>query len=77
MASNFYRSKDGPKYLLGHGLELGFVAAGLIAVMLLRLNYQRINRKRDSISSTQEISEMDAVKMSDMGDRAPTFRYVL
>ena len=77
MASNFYRSEDAPKYVLGHGLELGFVVAGLMAITLLRLNYQRINRKRDSASSTMGISEMDETKMSEMGDRAPTFRYVL
>ena len=76
MASNFYRSQDSPKYLLGHGLELGFVVVGLLAVILLRLNYQRINKKRDSLP-TQQYSDVEMSKMSDMGDRAPTFRYVL
>ena len=77
MASNFYRSTDSPKYLLGHGLELGFVVIGLMAVILLRLNYQRINKKRDRAFSMHEETEMDINKMSDMGDRAPAFRYVL
>ncbi|KAL9128139.1 MAG: hypothetical protein Q9217_003113 [Psora testacea] len=76
MASNFYRYQDSPKYLLGHGLELGFVVVGLLAVVLLRLNYQKINKERESLP-VQEYSEMNMSKMSDMGDRAPTFRYVL
>lgn len=74
MASNFYRKQDQPRYLLGHGLELGFVAVGMLAVMALRLNYGRINKKRDGILQSGNFKEMD---MSDMGDRAPTFRYVL
>ena len=76
MASNFYRAQDSPKYLLGHGLELGFVVVGLLAITVLRLNYQKINKKRDTLL-TQEYSDMEISKMSDMGDRAPTFRYVL
>ena len=74
MASNFYREQDKPKYTLGHGLELGFLAVGLCAVVMLRMNYGRINRKRDALLQSGELKEAD---MSDMGDRAPTFRYVL
>ena len=74
MASNFYRQADKPKYILGHGLELGFVGAGLIAVAALRLNYQRINRKRARLVESSDFKEVD---LSNMGDRAPTFRYIL
>ena len=74
MASNFYREEDKPKYLLGHGLELGFIAVGMLAVLGLRFNYGRINKKRDEIVQSGNYKETD---MSDMGDRAPTFRYVL
>lgn len=73
MASNFYRAADKPKYILGHGLELGFVAAGLIAVLALRFNYDRINKSRDK----EGMGMHTEAEMSDMGDRAPTFRYVL
>lgn len=74
MASNFYRQADRPKYLLGHGLELGFVGAGLVAVVMLRLNYQRINKKRAQLMESADIKEID---LASMGDRAPTFRYIL
>ncbi|KAI9676988.1 MAG: hypothetical protein M1817_006827 [Caeruleum heppii] len=75
MASNFYRAQDRPKYLLGHGLELGFVVAGLISVVLLRLNYIRINKKREVAGVAGE--EFTSEELGHMGDRAPTFRYVL
>lgn len=72
MASNFYRESDSPKYILGHALEIAFVSVGLLAIVTLRLNYQRINHKRDA-EPAREYSEEE---MSVLGDRAPTFRYI-
>lgn len=74
MASNFYRDNDSPKYILGHALEIGFICMGLVAVVILRVNYKRINRKRDEIGIKGTLSNME---MSEMGGRAPTFRYVI
>jgi len=88
MASNFYRTQDSPKYLLGHGLEIMFVMMGLIAVVVLRVSYQRVNRKRegeleglhmggvDSDGRERVHEELDAEKLGALGDRAVTFRYV-
>lgn len=73
MASNFYRKRDSPKYILGHALELAFVGVGLCAVVGLRMNYKRINSKRDQLP----LGEYSALENSEMGDRAPTYRYVL
>lgn len=73
MASNFYRQQDSPRYVLGHSLELGFVAAGLIAVAVLRFSYQRINRLR----AEKGTGGYTAEEMSRMGDRSPAFRYAL
>lgn len=78
MASNFYRSQDAPKYILGHGLEIMFCVMGLIAVVLLRVNYGRINKKRDAAAmGVSGGSELTDEQLSDLGDRAPTFRYQL
>ena len=73
MASNFYRSKDAPKYILGHALELAFVGVGLCAVVGLRWNYTRINRIREGMSGAEYSNEENSEK----GDKAGTFRYVL
>ena len=72
MASNFYRSIDSPKYLLGHGLEIMFVTIGLCAVLALRLSYGRVNRKRELMGVPEGISDKE---LSEMGDRSYTFRY--
>lgn len=76
MASNFYRQADSPKYLLGHGLEIAFVSVGLVAVVVLRVCYARINKKREGFDE-QVGEQLTLEKMSEMGDRAPTFRYML
>ncbi|KAJ5132824.1 hypothetical protein N7448_006982 [Penicillium atrosanguineum] len=72
MASNFYRTQDAPQYILGHSLELGFVIVGIIATVIMRFTYQRINRNRDRIDPSQYPADTDS-----MGDRSPLFRYML
>ncbi|KAH1595084.1 hypothetical protein KXV44_008103 [Aspergillus fumigatus] len=73
MASNFYRAQDAPRYILGHSLELGFAVVGIIAVVILRFSYQRINKKRDQM----DVSGYDNAQLARMGDRSPLFRHRL
>ncbi|KAL4964238.1 major facilitator superfamily domain-containing protein [Aspergillus stella-maris] len=73
MASNFYREQDAPKYILGHALELGFCVVGMIAVLILRFSYKRINKKRDKM----DITGRNGYEMAKLGDRSPLFRYML
>ncbi|CAI4211292.1 unnamed protein product [Parascedosporium putredinis] len=47
MASNFYRAKDSPRYIIGHALEIGFICAGIIATFILVCGYNRINNNRE------------------------------
>ncbi|KAF2733828.1 MFS general substrate transporter [Polyplosphaeria fusca] len=77
MASNFYRSKDADRYILGHALELAFIVAGIIALLLLVLNYRRINAKRERQMGEGAHNGYTPEEMSALGDRALTFRYVL
>lgn len=73
MASNFYRPQDGPGFLLGHGIEIGFVLLALACGVLLRYLYTVINRKRDEdVGAAERYTDQE---LADMGDRAPTFRY--
>ncbi|KAJ9606410.1 hypothetical protein H2200_009371 [Cladophialophora chaetospira] len=74
MASNFYRSVDAPKYLLGHGLEIMFVVLGLGAVITLRISYAAINKKRERSGAAESYSDE---QLADLGDKSPSFRYTL
>jgi len=77
MASNFYRAKDAPHYKLGHSLELAFICAGLLALVILVVNYRRINAKRDRQMAEGLHNGYTPEEMSALGDRALTYRYFL
>lgn len=77
MASNFYRSADSPRYKLGHGLEIGFISLGLIAIVIQIWNYRRINAKRAAQIERLEHNGYTPEELSDLGDKAMTFRYTL
>lgn len=77
MASNFYRAADAPRYILGHGLEIGFVVAGIIASSFLVFNYNRINKKRARQLAAGEHHTISQEELSEQGDRAMTFKYML
>ncbi|KAI1335590.1 major facilitator superfamily domain-containing protein [Xylariaceae sp. FL0016] len=76
MASNFYRQKDSPRYILGHALELGFICAGIIASFVLIAGYTSINKKRAQVMEEGGHARFTPEELSAQGDRAVTFRYV-
>ncbi|KAI1415869.1 MFS general substrate transporter [Hypoxylon sp. FL1857] len=77
IASNFYRQKDSPRYILGHGLELGFIGAGIVAAFILVAAYATINKKRHRIIQEGGEAQFTAEELSAKGDRAVTFRYMI
>ena len=75
MASNFYRPQDAPGFLVGHGIEIGFVTLAIISGIILRQLYVGINKRRDlDVDAAERYSDRE---LAEMGDRAPTFRYNL
>lgn len=72
-ASNWYRTQDAPKYLLGHGMEIMVICFGLIAVNVLRWRYKSINKAREQQHDAG--SNLTEEELAELGDRAPTFRY--
>lgn len=77
MASNFYRTEDGPRYILGHALELGFIGAGIIGLLVLVFNYKRINKKRERQLAEGAHNGYTPEELGELGDRSMTFKYVL
>lgn len=76
MASNFYREPDSPRYILGHSLELGFVCLGILAAIVLNLGYAGANRKHEKKSAEANESGFGTQELSELGDKAYTFRYM-
>lgn len=77
MASNFYRAEDAPRYLLGHALELGFIVAGIIALLVLVFSYKRINANRERQLAEGAHNGYTPEELGELGDRAITFKYFL
>ncbi|KAI7770098.1 hypothetical protein LZL87_013721 [Fusarium oxysporum] len=76
MASNFYRQRDSPRYVLGHALELGFIITGIIAALILLIGYVRINKMRDKRVAEGELDQFTEQELSAKGDKALTWRYM-
>lgn len=77
MASNFYRHRDAPKFILGHAINIGFVCFGLGATCFWAWNYLRINRKRAGRLAAGEHLLSTPEQLSFQGDKAVTFKYTL
>ncbi|EJD40514.1 MFS general substrate transporter, partial [Auricularia subglabra TFB-10046 SS5] len=77
VASNIFRTQDAPRYVIGHGVELGFVGIGLVVVPLLVVLYTRINARRDRAARNPATQNLSIHDLREMGDRAPDFRYTL
>ncbi|KAL6302244.1 MFS general substrate transporter [Sparassis latifolia] len=79
IACNIYLSKDSPRYIMGHALELMFIGIGFIVVPITVFNYRRINARRDRLlrEAGEEGVKYTREELLRMGDRAPEFRYTL
>ena len=77
MASNFYRAKDSPRYILGHALEIGFVTMGMIVASLFALIGWRINKDRQKRCERGEYLQYSEQQLAELGDKALTYRYML
>jgi len=81
IAANIYRSRDSPRFLVGHGVELMFVGIGFICVPVAVISYMRINRKRDELQRQAiekgEEGKLTPQELRRLGDRAPDFRYTI
>ncbi|KAK2041010.1 major facilitator superfamily transporter [Colletotrichum somersetense] len=76
MASNFYRQKDAPHYVLGHALMLGFIGLGIVAALILISSYVWVNNARDRRMAEGEHERYTVEELADQGDKAVTFRYM-
>ncbi|CAF1199107.1 unnamed protein product [Adineta steineri] len=49
ISGQIYRSQDGPRFILGHAINLGFCVLGLISVIILFISLRLENRRRDRL----------------------------
>ncbi|ORY55160.1 MFS general substrate transporter [Leucosporidium creatinivorum] len=82
-SSNVYRSVDSPRYLVGHGVQIGFVVLGLITAPLYHFLLKRANAAKERELAFQaslpdhEKRVYTVQELRDLGDEAPEFVYTL
>jgi MFS family permease len=78
VSSNIYRTRDKPRFFLGHGVVLAYMTIFLLGgsvvtrAMLVRENKKRARGERDVWVEGKSESEI-----AEMGDQRPDFRYML
>lgn len=75
--SNFYRDQDSPRYILGHGLVLGFIGLGAISLALGIFNLRWSNAKKRQAIENGEADGLTDEELLKMGDKSPYFVYRL
>ncbi|KIK86937.1 hypothetical protein PAXRUDRAFT_152509 [Paxillus rubicundulus Ve08.2h10] len=82
IGSNIFRIHDGPRYLLGFGLEIVFISVGLVAVPITVLAYTCMNAQIDHQVLLRKRQGQTAESKEEGGalsidSRASGFRYTL
>lgn len=79
MGSNIY--VNGPRYIKGHSVVLGFIALSMITVVVLMFVYRRLNKRRDEIlaeyTARDEEHPHTNKSLEDLQDFHINFRYTL
>lgn len=78
VSSNIYRSRDKPRFFLGHGVVLAYLTLFLfIGSVVTRWYLAMENKKRRSGKRDGWVQGKSEVEIAEMGDRKPDFLYVL
>lgn len=76
-ASNFYRSQDLPRFILGHSLVLGFISLGMIFLFITIVGYTYSNNKRKRDVAAGIYDSHSDEEFLRLGDKSPYFVYRL
>jgi hypothetical protein len=79
--SNIFIAAQAPKYPVGFGTCLAVICSSIIATGVIRLSFQRDNRKRDDFMDGKTFEEVKSMyseeELLHLGDKSPFFRYTL
>jgi MFS family permease len=67
--------EDGPKFITGYGLSLGFTALAIIACTIYGFGCWSANKKRDRETGNEH--GLTEEEKADLGDMSPDYRYLL
>ncbi|KAJ7156896.1 MFS general substrate transporter [Mycena crocata] len=76
-ASFVYRTKDSPRFRLGHSVVIGFFCLALLGSSFGTLIYRRLNKEKERRCCEENISFDRKTEFAALGLDSPTFRYVI
>ncbi|KAF2689033.1 high-affinity nicotinic acid transporter [Lentithecium fluviatile CBS 122367] len=80
IASYVYLTRDGPRFIVGHSILIGFVSMAFFLTFFMSTWCGLENVRRDKISmeaSTQELTEEQKMRERELADSVPWFRYTV
>lgn len=78
VSSNIYRGKDTPRYFLGHGVVLAYLALFLFGgSVVTRFLLASENKKRRAGLRNHWVEGKSRDEIEELGDRVPDFEYIL
>ncbi|KAK8083792.1 hypothetical protein PG996_002573 [Apiospora saccharicola] len=79
IASYVYLTPDGPRYIKGHSILIGFVAMSFFLTLFMITWFRRENARRDALTQQQigdeELTEEQKKMERELADNVPWFRY--
>ncbi|EUC46303.1 hypothetical protein COCMIDRAFT_93229 [Bipolaris oryzae ATCC 44560] len=78
IASYVYVSRDGPRFITGHSILIGFVSMAFFLTFFMSNWFRMENARRDRIAletGHQELTEEQKAMESELADYVPWFRY--
>lgn len=80
VASYVYLSRDGPRYITGHSILIGFVGMAFMLTAFMSLWCRRENERRDAASAgqgSQELTDEQKALERELADDVPWFRFTV
>lgn len=72
LGTQLYRANDGPRYIVGHGFALGYLAGNIVVSSLLYYILSKENKRRNAVTpEVQEVGELQDWE----GDEDPRWRF--
>ncbi|CAN9153473.1 unnamed protein product [Alternaria alternata] len=78
IASYVYLSRDGPRFIIGHSILIGFVSMAFFLTFFMSTWCRLENARRDKIAlegGTRELTEEQKLLERELADNVPWFRY--
>ncbi|RAR14109.1 high-affinity nicotinic acid transporter [Stemphylium lycopersici] len=81
VASYVYLARDGPRFVVGHGILMGFVGMAFFLTLFMSTWFRRENERRDGVALQRGAPPLDQLSAelesieSELADYAPWFRY--